>query len=336
MKLSNSECMFREPEKVAPGEEWESDLIVSEKNKAADGVVELILRDPSCAELPRWTPGSHIDLLLSNSMVKQYSLCGDIYDKSYYRVGILNDPNSRGGSKFVHEEIKQGDTIRVRGPRNHFPLIKTTKYLFIGGGIGITPLIPMIQAVEEIGAEWRLIYGGATEHTMAFTELLASYGDRVEFFPADKRGFLLLDAELAQPHADQHVYTCGPEPLINAVESISDKFNWLEDNIHSERFAAVEVAAPYNALESFEVVCEKSNVTIEVGPDETILDAIEAKGIKVLASCRAGVCGTCEIDIIEGEADHRDNVLTKAEHESNEFMLVCCSRSLSKKLILDI
>jgi ferredoxin-NADP reductase len=269
-------------------------------------------------------------------MVKQYSLCGDIYDKSYYRVGILNDPNSRGGSKFVHEEIKQGDTISVRGPRNHFPLVKTTKYLFIGGGIGITPLIPMIQAVAEIGAEWRLIYGGATEHTMAFTEQLANYGDRVEFFPADTSGFLPLDLELATPHGDQHIYTCGPEPLINAVETVSNKFNWHDDNIHSERFAAVEVAAPYNALDSFEVVCEKSNVTIQVGPDETILDAIEAKGIKVLASCRAGVCGTCEIDIIEGEADHRDNVLTKAEHESNEFMLVCCSRSLSKKLILDI
>lgn len=315
-------------------EEWEAELLITQKNTLADGVIEVILTKPCGGSLPAWTPGAHIDLILPNGIVRQYSLCGDINDSTYYRVGILCEMEGRGGSKFIHQELESGQHIRVRGPRNHFALVKADRYLFIAGGIGITPIIPMIQAVEDTSADWRLIYGGRNQNSMAFRDELLKYGDKVRFFPTDSSGPLPIDMELSELKKGSHIYTCGPEGLINAVESKSA--NWPENHIHSERFSAKTVEAPENAIEQFEVECRRSNITVQVGPDESIIDVIEAKGIKVLASCRAGVCGTCEVDIIEGEADHRDTVLSKSEKESNEFMLVCCSRSLSKKLVLDI
>lgn len=333
MKKPNT--IFNEAEKHhLSGKEWEAELLVAQKNSASEGVIELILTDPSGADLPRWTPGAHIDLLMSNGMVRQYSLCGDMNDPTYYRIGILCEMEGRGGSKYIHEELQTGQKIGVRGPRNHFPLVKANSYLFIAGGIGITPIIPMIQAVHKIGADWRLIYGGRTEKSMAFRNELSEYGDKVQLFPADSAGFLPLDRELSETQESLHIYTCGPERLLDAVETKTA--DWPEEHVHSERFSAKTIDAPENAIQQFEVECKRSNITVQVGADESILAAIEAKGVKVMASCRAGVCGTCEVDILEGQADHRDTVLSKSEKESNEFMLVCCSRSLSEKLVLDI
>nr|WP_067297356.1 PDR/VanB family oxidoreductase [Marinobacterium profundum] len=314
--------------------EWEGDLLIKSRELVSEGVVVLTLTDPAGAGLPEWSPGAHIDLLLSDGLIRQYSLCGDIHDRRSYRIGVLLDPGSRGGSQFVHDKLQAGGTVRVRGPRNHFRLIEAPEYLFIAGGIGITPMLPMIAAAQAAGANWRLFYGGRTRDSMAFRDELSVYGDRVSIFPQDEVGRIPLISVLSEARDDVLLYVCGPEPLLDAVET--GAAHWPADSLHTERFAAKPVDAPADALESFEVVCQRSGISLSVGPDQSILHAVEKAGLKVLASCRAGVCGTCEVDILEGKADHRDTVLSRAERESNEFMLVCCSRSLSPKLVLDI
>jgi ferredoxin-NADP reductase len=314
--------------------ERETDLLVERKENVADGVVALTLTGPSGQELPEWSPGAHIDVLLPGSVIRQYSLCGDSNDRRSYRIGVLRDPRSRGGSQFVHDDIDTGMTIRVRGPRNHFPFIDGPEYLFIAGGIGVTPMLPMIAAADAAGADWRMLYGGRSRDSMAFLDELAAHGDRVTVHPQDEVGFLPLESVLAQPREGLLIYSCGPEPLLAALEGFTAA--WPEGTLHIERFAAKPVTAAPSALETFEVVCQRSGITLKIEPERSILDAAEEAGLKVLASCRAGVCGTCEVDVLGGKPDHRDSVLSAAERTSNEFMLVCISRSLSPRLVLDL
>jgi len=314
--------------------EWEADLLIESKEIVADGVVVITLTDPSGAVLPEWTPGAHIDLVLPNGVTRQYSLCGNLHNCRSYRIGVLRDPGSRGGSQFIHDSLLVGETVRVRGPRNHFSFIDAPEYLFIAGGIGITPILPMIAAAQAASARWRLIYGGRNRNSMAFLDELADYGDQVSIFPADEVGLIPLDSVLSPLRDNVHLYVCGPGPLLDAIEAGTE--HWPAGSLHTERFAAKPIEAPPNALEVFEVVCKRSGITLTVGSDKSILEAMEVAGLKVPVSCRAGVCGTCEVNILEGIPDHRDSVLTREERESNEFMLICRSRSLSPKLVLDI
>lgn len=314
--------------------EREADLVVTSKDVVADGVVTVELTDPLGYDLPEWSPGAHIDLVLSDDITRQYSLCGSLTDLSSYRIGVLRDPNSRGGSEFVHAELTKGATVRVRGPRNHFPLVDAPEYVFVAGGIGITPMLPMITAAEAVGANWRLLYGGRNKESMAFLDELEQFGERVSVYPQDVSGMIPLEKELGEPLSGALVYSCGPGPLLDAVEGFTS--HWPADSFHAERFAAKVVAAGENSLESFEVVCQRSGITLKIEPDQSILAAAESAGLKILASCRAGVCGTCEADVLGGTPDHRDSVLSAEEREANEFMLVCISRSQSAQLILDI
>lgn len=314
--------------------EREADLTIERRDEAADGVVALTLVDPSGAELPEWSPGAHVDLVLSPQLTRQYSLCGSTRDRRSYRIGVLRDPRSRGGSQHVHEQLQEGATVRVRGPRNHFPFIDSAEYLFIAGGIGITPMLPMIASAEAVGADWRLVYGGRNRDSMAFLDELSGYGDRVAVHPQDEAGHLPLSTLLAEPRVNVHIYSCGPGPLLDALESASA--HWPAGSLHTERFAAKDVPASAGALDSFEVVCQRSGVTLKIGTGQSILDVATEAGVKVLASCRAGVCGTCDVDVLDGQPDHRDSVLSAADKESNEFMLVCVSRSLSSRLVLDM
>jgi ferredoxin-NADP reductase len=317
--------------------EFDAQLVIDQKEAVAEGVATLTLADPSGKDLPEWSPGAHIDVVLDNEeLTRQYSLCGSTKDRQTWRIGVLHDPNSRGGSRFIHEQLATGTALRVRGPRNHFPLIDSPGYVFIAGGIGITPVIPMIAYAEGIGANWTLIYGGRQRSSMAFLDELASYGDRVRVFPQEDVGFIPLTdpSILGDVKKDTLIYCCGPEPLLQAVESASA--HWPPGSLHIERFAAKVVPADPKSLDSFEVVCQRSGSTLKVEPDKSILTAAEEAGLKVLASCRAGVCGTCEVDVIEGVPDHRDSVLSSAEREENEFMLVCISRSKTPRLVLDL
>jgi ferredoxin-NADP reductase len=226
-----------------------------------------------------------------------------------------------------------GDLLSVRGPRNHFRLETSRRYIFVAGGIGITPIVPMVAAVAAEGAQWRLLYGGRHRNSMAFCGLLGGYGHRVQFWPQDLLGLLPLDEVLGTPQSDTLVYCCGPEALLAAVEQRCA--GWPAGALHVERFTAKEIAQPPRQL-SFRVVCRRSGLTVEVPPDRSVLEVLEQAGVPVTPSCREGTCGSCETDVLSGRPDHRDSVLSPAEQESGRQMMICVSRSLDRELVLDI
>jgi ferredoxin-NADP reductase len=316
--------------------EVEAELAVVRRETVAEGVVALALADPDGADLPEWTAGAHIDLILDDELTRQYSLCGATSDRSEWVVGVLLDPDSRGGSKFVHERLREGSSVRVRGPRNAFPLVGSPRYQFIAGGIGITPILTMIEAAEARSADWHLLYGGRTRASMAFLDRLERRGDRVTVSPRDERqGRLDLRSVLADAREDTLVYCCGPEGLLGAVEDGCR--SWPEGSVHIERFSPKALEEPsLDALETFEVECQRSGMTVAVPAGRSIYEAVEEAGVDVLGSCMEGVCGTCECDVIEGEVDHRDSVLSEAERARGDTIMICVSRSRSERLVLDI
>ncbi|MFI6494650.1 PDR/VanB family oxidoreductase [Streptomyces sp. NPDC050564] len=308
---------------------YEAELVVGLRESAADGVLALTLRHPLGEELPSWEPGAHIDVVLGPGLERQYSLCGDPSDRRAWRIAVLREPDGRGGSSYVHEQLGQGDMVRVRGPRNHFGLRPAPRYRFIAGGIGITPILPMLAAAEATGAEWTLLYGGRSRRSMAFAEELSRYGDRVRIAPQDETGLLDLASVLADIPEDTLVYCCGPGPLLDAVEEACPS-----GLLHVERFQPkVQESGPDG---EFEVVLERAGRTLTVPAGVSVLDTVRAAGVEVLYSCTEGTCGTCETDVLEGTPDHRDSVLTDEEREAGETMLICVSRCLGKRLVLDL
>ncbi len=313
--------------------ELETQARVTGKHAAADGVVALTLQQVDGHPLPPWEPGAHVDLVLEGAPTRQYSLCGDPADHHAYRLGILRDPNGRGSSLFVHDRLQAGDTLRIRGPRNNFPLVESPRYLFIAGGIGITPILAMIRAAEAAGADWRLVYGGRHRASMAFLDELAAYGDRVSTRPQDETGLLDLGSLLGTPQPDTLVYCCGPEPLLAAVEQ--NVTAWPSRSLHVERFAPKPLTEPVRS-DTFEVVLARSELTLPVPPGLSILEVVEAAGVGVLSSCAEGTCGTCETGVLEGVPDHRDSVLTPEERQAGDCIMICVSRSTSPQLVLDL
>jgi ferredoxin-NADP reductase len=314
--------------------EHEAELLVQKAEVVAEDVVALTLVSPAGETLPSWSPGAHIDLVLADDLVRQYSLCGSPGDDTAWRIGVLRTPDSRGGSQWVHDTLTEGATVAIRGPRNHFQLVAASNYLFIAGGIGITPILPMIAQAEAAGADWRLLYGGRHRASMAFLPELARYGDKVTVVPQDEAGFLDLDAALGTPQAGTLVYCCGPEGLLSAVETKCA--SWHTGSLHLERFAAKPQETSAVADETFELVLQQTGVTVTVRPDQSVFQAALEAGANVLGSCMEGVCGTCETEVVEGDVDHRDSVLNDDERASNEFMMICVSRCKSKRLVLDI
>jgi len=306
---------------------------VTAKPQAADGVVTLTLREVNDHPLPRWEPGAHVDLILDQVPTRQYSLCGDPADHHVWRLGILRDAEGSGGSRFVHDRLRAGNTVRVRGPRNNFALLGSPRYLFIAGGIGITPILPMIAAASSASADWRLLYGGRRRASMAFLPELARYGARVTVAPQDETGLLDLDSLLGTPQPDTLVYCCGPEPLLAAVEERCHA--WPPRSLRVERFSARPLTAPVRA-EAFEVELAQSELTLTIPPDRSILDAVEEAGVGVLSSCAEGTCGTCETAVLGGLPDHRDSVLTEEERRAGDCMMICVSRSCTERLVLDL
>jgi ferredoxin-NADP reductase len=235
----------------------------------------------------------------------------------------------------VHDVLRPGQVVEYTGPRNHFRLEPSPSYLFIAGGIGITPILPMIARVAAEGGRWRLMYGGRTASSMAFTDELAPRRDRVTLHPQDAYGLLELDALLGTAPPDTLVYCCGPEPLLKAVEERMAA--WPADSLHLERFAAPEQPARDPAGEhAVEVVLAESGRTLMVGPETSILQALLDAGIDHDHDCTEGICGTCETKVIDGEVDHRDYVLTQREKDAGDCMMVCVSRACGKRLVLGI
>ncbi|GJF24594.1 PDR/VanB family oxidoreductase [Streptomyces sp. HO565] len=309
---------------------YETELVVGRREAVADGVLALTLRHPLDEPLPAWGPGAHVDVVLGPGLERQYSLCGDPADRQAWRIAVLREPDGRGGSAYVHGRLGPGDKVRVRGPRNHFALEPAARYRFVAGGIGITPLLPMLAAAEEAGAEWTLLYGGRTRDTMAFTGALERYGERVTIVPEDEAGLLDLAPVLDDVPEDTLVYCCGPGALLDAVEA-----RCPAGVRRVERFSPKEAEAA-GPDTGFDVVLARSGRTVSVAPDVSVLDAVRAAGVEVLFSCTEGTCGTCETEVVEGTPDHRDSVLTDAERAAGETMLICVSRCRGRRLVLDL
>lgn len=311
------------------------DVEVRSIERESSSVVSLRLEHPLGEELPEWEPGSHVDVLLPNGILRQYSLCSRTGDRTAWRLGVLREAKGRGGSAYVHDELKPGTKIQVRGPRNNFTLEPAGGYIFIAGGIGITPLLPMVRAAAERGVPWRMVYLGRSRESMAFIEELLELGDDVQIHADDESGLFPLAELLGGLERDTHVYACGPGPLLNVLQSIAE--GWEDPaRFHCERFTGIDQGTPGPSGQSSFVVQLIDGTEVSVGPDETILQALEKVGINQANSCREGICGTCETGVLEGEIDHRDSLLSEAEREAGETMMICVSRCKSKRLLLDL
>ncbi|MCX5047684.1 PDR/VanB family oxidoreductase [Streptomyces sp. NBC_00474] len=296
-------------------------LLVVSRETVADGVVQLRLEG---RDLPRWEPGAHLDLVLPSGLVRQYSLCGDPADTSSYTVAARLIEDGRGGSREMHERVREGTHVEVRGPRNRFPLVEAPSYVFVVGGIGITPVLPMLRALGD-GTPWRLLYGGRTRASMPFLEEVGKLGgDRVTVVAEDEDGLPDLDGLLGDAPIGAAVYCCGPEGLIAAV---AERF----PQVRLERFAP-RTATDGNG--AFEVELRRSGRTLTVPAESTLLAAVRAELPDTAYSCEQGFCGTCEQRVLEGEVEHRDELLTDAER--GDSMLICVSRARSERLVLDM
>lgn len=305
-------------------------VVVVDRRTIAPEVVELTL-EVDGAETPAWEPGAHIDLELPDGTLRQYSLCGRPAE-SRLTIAVLREAAGRGGSRAVHHAVEVGHRLRIRGPRNHFKMRPSDRYVFIAGGIGVTPLLSMIEEAERSGAHWRLLYLGRSRSTMAYVEeLLERYPNQTEVWPSDERGrHPLIDV---WDGGTALVYACGPEALLAALEESARDLGF-EDRIVVERFAAREVEHEPNR--PFEVVMSRSGRTLHVASDESILDAINREGANVLSTCREGTCGTCEVRVLEGVPEHRDSVLSLEERLANDSILTCVSRCRGTRIVLDL
>ncbi len=321
-----------------------TELLVRAQRLESDGVLSLVLEHPDGSELPAWTPGAHIDVVLPSGTVRQYSLCSDPMEKTQYRIAVLNDPNSRGGSREIHETVRTGSLLPFRGPRNHFELEPAPHYLLIAGGVGITPILAMARQIAQGDAGLTVLYGGRTRPSMAFVDELAGLGGTVSIIPKDECGYPDFDGAMAAAPAGTAVYCCGPEPLIRAVEQAC-KRHLGADAMHFERFGAPASPAAGDvgsqdtgtdeALAEFEVELKKSNCVLKVPADRTLLDVVRDANPSILFSCEEGFCGSCETKVLAGIPDHHDTILSKADREKNDTMMLCVGRSKTPLLVLD-
>ena len=301
----------------------------------AEGVISLELRALDDTVLPAWAPGAHIDLLLPSGLVRQYSLCGDPQQRRSWRIAVLLEANGRGGSREVHGALRLGQQLAIRGPRNAFTMQEGEAYLFVAGGIGVTPIMAMAQAAQRAGVDWQMLYGGRSRHSMAFIdELQAMGGGRVEVVPMDEVGLLDLDAVVAAAQAGRQVYSCGPAALLDALTARFAEAGLLK-RLHLERFAPVQAPVEQGG-EALTIILARSGTQLQVPPGCTIMAALRAAGHEVASSCEQGVCGMCETRVLDGVPDHRDMLLSESERAQGNVMMLCVSRALTPTLTLDL
>lgn len=309
---------------------FEMSLAVESVTVEADDVVSLTLTAPNGESLPTWRPGSHLDVFLPSGKQRQYSLCGNPRDRYRYRIAVRRIADGGGGSLEVHERLAVGDRLRVAGPRNAFTFVAAPSYLFVAGGIGITPILPMVAAAARSGAHWELVYLGRSRATMPFlTELSLLPGGTVDIRPDDECGQPDLAQVLGRAEAGAAMYVCGPPPVLEAAQRIAFTVN-PTGSLHTERFSA----APVVDGREFEITLARSGITTRVGADETALTAIARELPGVVYSCRQGFCGTCKVAVHAGAIDHRDRILPDTERA--DHMLTCVSRAAGASLVLDL
>lgn len=312
-------------------------LQVARRTDEADGVAGLELSDPQGRELPQWRPGAHIDVFVDRpglpSLVRQYSLCGDPADRRSYRIAVLRETEGEGGSAHLHDEVRQGQLVRASAPRDTFGFGVRDALVFVAGGIGITPILPMVREAEAAGADWTLHYAGRARETMAFGAELDAYGGRVRRYEsATGARMSISEVVRAARAADAGIYACGPARLLDALEGEAQSQG---ADLRVERFVN-DQEVDRDTDQPFEVDLQLSGKTITVEPGQSILDQVAAAGVPAPSSCRGGTCGTCETFVVEGEPDHRDAVLSAKEREENEVMMICVSRCKGSRLVLEL
>jgi len=313
-------------------------LRIVAKTEEAEGICSFELAAAVGGELPRFTAGAHIDLHLGAGLVRQYSLCGDPAEAQRWRIAVLREPASRGGSRTMHEGLQPGDTVQASAPRNLFSLADEGHSLLLAGGIGITPLWAMAQVLHRAGRPFDLHYGARTAARMAFRPQIAEapFARRVHTHVDDGPAAQRLDVEavLKQAPAGSHLYVCGPGGFMDHVLGTARRLQWPEARLHREYFAAAPLDAA--AGSAFELHLARSGQRCSVPADKTALEVLLAAGIAVPSSCEAGVCGTCLTRVLSGTPEHRDSYLTDDEHRANDQFTPCCSRARSAVLVLDL
>ncbi|HEX6001912.1 MAG TPA: PDR/VanB family oxidoreductase [Hyphomicrobiaceae bacterium] len=292
------------------------------------------LRDPKGRALPDFAPGAHVDLRLHGGLGRSYSLIGDPADRSRYLLGVQREPHSRGGSRHLCDEARVGDLIEVSQPVNHFPLVEhAPASVFIAGGIGITPILPMIERLAALGQAFVLHWSGRDRGSLPFQSRVARHGDKVRMAFSREPGGRRLDiaAIVAAAPADAELYCCGPRSMLDAFAAAAADRD--PAGVHVEHFSAAEPAAVEGG---FEVVLARSGRTVPVPAGKTILEALNAAGIEPSCSCVQGVCGTCETRVLEGIPDHRDVIMTPEERAESRTMMICVSGAKTACLVLDL
>lgn len=313
-------------------------LVVSDRTVVAldQDVIALRLTAADGQSLPRWHPGSHIDVHLPSGRLRQYSLCGDPEDSHAYRIAVRRIPGGGGGSVEIHDELPIGSTITTSGPRNAFPLTvpgygsPSQRVRFIAGGIGITPILPMLAAAQRLGVDWSMIYVGRSADSLPFLDEVAEFGERITIRTDDESGLPTAPDLLGDCPDGTTVYACGPAPLLTGVRAHLVGRDDVE--LHFERFAAPPVVDGHE----FTVSVASTGAEVRVGADETALAALVRSGVHAPYSCQQGFCGTCRTRVLAGAVDHRDTLLTDPERDAG-MMLICVSRAADDdELILDL
>ena len=301
-----------------------------------ENVVALTFAATDRSALPAWHPGAHLDAHLPSGRIRQYSLCGDPKKSGEYRIAVRRIPDGGGGSIEVHDGLRVGSIVTTSGPRNAFPLSvpgygsPTRQLRFIAGGIGITPILPMLGMAERLGVDWSMVYVGRSAASIPFLDEVRQFGERIEIRTDDVHGIPGADDLLGECPDGTTVYACGPADMISAVrERLAGRDNV---ELHFERFAAPPVVDG----EPFTVTVASTGTDVEVAADETLLAALRRAGIPAAYSCQQGFCGTCRTLVLNGVVQHRDTLLTTPERDSG-MMLTCVSRApAGEQLTLDL
>ncbi|TGG93617.1 oxidoreductase [Natronospirillum operosum] len=316
-------------------------LRLERKTIIAERICSLELVDPHARPLPRFSAGAHLDLQVADGVVRQYSLSNDPTEDQRYRLAVLKEEDSSGGSVAVHDQLQEGDLVLVSAPRNHFRLANEARHsLLFAGGIGITPILSMAWSLQGRGAAFDLHYSARSEARTAFRDEIRSapFADRTRFYFSDgaprQRFRDQLPQLIPEPADHTHVYVCGPRGFIEAVMDSFESRGWPKQQLHTEYFEGAEFDTSDD--DSFEVELASSGDVYTVPPDRSVFEVLDEAGIFIPTSCEQGVCGTCLTKVLEGEPEHRDMFMDDDEHATNDQFTPCCSRSKSKRLVLDL
>jgi vanillate O-demethylase ferredoxin subunit len=313
-------------------------LFVADKAIEAHNMVSFELVDPDGVELPAFSPGSHVDVTIPGGMVRQYSLCNSPSDRHRYRIGVWKDPNGRGGSKALHETVNVGDTLQVSLPRNRFRVPRNTKRaLLFARGIGVTPILSIADYLKSQSIPFELHYVFALMSPGSFRGTIdrASFSEDTKYYLEDSEQNQLLNAAevLAEQPEDTQLFICGADWWLDPIVKTATQKGWSEERIHVERFTTKQAAPLLDKV--FDVKIASTGAVFKIPGDKTIAGFLEENGIKIPTSCEQGLCGTCKVKVLEGEADHRDKRLSP-EQRTEGLFLACVSRAKGDMLVLDL